>query len=117
MAEEYRGRPLSEAEKSRLLQIPAGIGQIFRDFIPASEEHLHPGQGTGGAGMDFVPAGFTSASWAEYQAKKAELAAIENERDAQSVVVSAEGTLGAGAEAGPVRRQTGGDRAAGVSKK
>jgi hypothetical protein len=117
MAEEYRGRPLSEAEKSRLLQIPAGVGQIFRDFIPASEEHLHPGQGTGGAGMDFVPAGFTSASWAEYQQRKQELAEIENERDARAVVGAAEAAGGAGDAEGTVQREARGNRAVGVSKK
>src|SRR5438445_7515829 len=67
-------------------EITGNPGQVYRDWIPASEEHLYPGQGTGGQGMDYVPAGETAAKMIKRQAAQQELDEYAANQGAKAVV-------------------------------
>ena|SRR5437868_5339694 len=92
-------------------EMPPGVGKVFRDYVPESEQDDHPGQGMGALTPDYVPEGFTAAEWLDYSAKKRELQELERAQRARSGVRAAEQVMAiVGAEEEGEQPEVEGDR-------
>src|SRR6185369_4301908 len=73
-----------------------GVGNLYRDYVPESEQHLYPGMGMGAQTPDYVPDGMLAHELVEETQAKRRLEEIKRARGDRRAI-SRRGEVEAGA--------------------